>query len=404
MSLTVADLNTNFNTFVGDSSTDRISANERLQYATEAVVWLQEETENDHSVSTYDLNFYDGVHYYKITTAVADLLSTADLRRQVGENYFSFTPKSSRELVEDIAQGSGESAFAIERRDSQVFLVVNHDSKYPSKQVASFDSTTTDSGEWELDSDATNLTVDTVEYSQGTASLNFDIDVSASANNRATIVNSTMTSIDLSEDINISAWLLDVWIPDVTNFSSVTIYWGTDSSNYWSGTATTDMNGYTFTANEKNTVKVNWADATMTGTPDEADITYVRIDFNYTGSQTDDTDFRVDNLRVARPEKLKFYYLSSYVGTDTNGTDIRAFTATTDIPYFSGQYDNYKFPVAHKMASLAYRGLRLYAEADQEEAEALKSLRRLLTIVPSSVAKESKNFKVRGISFRRNRR
>jgi hypothetical protein len=408
MALTEASLETNFNTYIGDSSTDRISAAERLQFATEATVWLQEETGNDHLIDTYTLNYLDGVHTYETTSAVASLLEGADLRREEGNNIISAFHKSSRELSEEIAQGAGEFSWAIERRNNKSYLVVNmQDVIYKSVSVSSLDSLTADGDTWEADttnSDATNLTVDTIEYKEGGASLNFDITVAQSGNNRATILNDGLTAKDLSSYENLGSFLFRVYLPDVTNFSSITLYVGEDSSNYWSATATTELNGNAW-ANEWNQVKVNWADMTKTGSPDSSSINYIRFDFNYTGSQANDTDFRLDDLRIARPEKLTFYFTSWYVGTDTTGATPRlAFTATTDIPYFSGQYDQYKYAVSHKMASLAFYGpLQNPTLGAQHEVESIKALNRAKKLIPSSVTKEIKSFKVAGINFGRRR-
>lgn len=404
MATTVASIQTPLNTYIGDSSTDRISAAERLNAITEATIWLQEELQNDLQVDTYDLNYYDTVYNYKITTAVADLLDGADLRRGTLDQDYSFARKSPRELAEEIGQSETESSWAIERRDSDAYLVVNHASKYQSLLISDFDSTTSAGGTWTLDTtngDGTNLTVDVNEKTQGSGSLNFDLDVSQTANNKAVIYNDEVTERDLSDYEDLGAWLLDVYIPDATYSTSFTLYWGNSSTSYWSATSTTDINGGAW-VNGWNTVKVNWTDATATSSPDATAVDYLQVDYNYNGSQADETDLRYDNLRLVRPEKLKFHYLSWYVGTDTTGaTNRTAFSATTDIPYFSGQYDQYIYPIAHKAASIIFKTLRLPNEAAQEEVEALKALRRIRTIHPSSKLPEVKSFKVMGVSFKK---
>jgi len=407
MSLTTANIITQVDTYIGDSSTDRVSAAQRLQSITEACIWVQEELGNDLQNYTETILYYDTVNYYKVTTDIADLLQGADLRREKDDQYFSFTPVSARELAEMVGQKQSESAWTIERRDTDAYVGINHNSKHTAKIVSDFDSTTSGGGTWAVDatnSDATNLTVDTNEFKQGTASLNFDIDVSQSGNNRATLVNSTFTTSDLSDFEDLAAWLMWVYVPDVTEFTSVTMFWGSDSSNYWSVTATTDMDGASF-ADGWNRVKVDWSDATKTSSPDVENIDYLRIDLNYGAGQGDDTDYRVDYLILARPEKLTYHYISWKVGVDNSGDDILKFGATTDVPYFSGMYDQLLYPVAHKAASLLFNPtLRLPQEAQLEEVEALKALRRVRRLIPSSRVKEVKSFKVKGVSFaRRNR-
>jgi len=406
MSVSVTNLITNFDTYLGDSSTDRVSTAQRYQYLTEATVWLQEQLRNDHQVKTYDISYVDTVHYYRVTTPLADLLEGSDLRRGVGENLRSMTHKSSRELAEEVANGViGDDSWAIERRDGQSFLVINATPKFSATNIDSFE-TEESIDAWVADttnSDAVAPTLDANRYSEGSHSLNFDIDVSQSGNNRATLINQTL-SLDLQSLENIGVFLLDVDIPLVTEVSSYTLIWGNSSTNYWTVTVDTDMDGSPL-VNGFNTLAFEWSEASTVGTPDAtSDIDYWRIDLNYTGSQTDDTDFRLDNFRVAVPETLKFHYVSWDIGTTSGGTELSAFSAGTDVPFFSGQYDQYKFAVAHMAASFAFDNLRLKDDATKEERRAYEAMKRAQSIFPKSANPEVKSFKVHGINLSTRRR
>lgn len=402
MAITVAALKANLDTYFGDATTDRISDAERYQFMTEACVWLQEYLGNDHQNVTYDIDYLDTVHSYKITSSVPDLEGVVDLRRAEGKNVPPFTYKSANELAVEIAEFDSNPSFAVERRDKDAFLMINLATSNKAETILSLNSLTEGSGEWEVDavnSDALNLTVDTIGAFDS-ACLNFDVDVSQSGNNRATILNTTLASKDLSSFEDLGTWLLRVFVPDVTYFSSVTLFWGTDTSNYWSATVTSEIEGGAF-VDGWNRIKINWADATATGTPDASDITYLRIDMNYTGSQLDDTDFRVEDLKITIAERLKFYYTTWYVGKNSSGTDISAFTATTDVPFFSGQYDQYRYAVAHQAAALAFYASRQREEAAVEEAKAQEALKNQAKIFPKSRVAESKSFKPTGVNFRR---
>jgi hypothetical protein len=409
MSITVADIQTSLNTYIGDTSTDRISAAERLSAITEATLWLMEETNNDLMNASYEFNYYDTIHVYKITTAVPDVLDTVDIVRakdQFSDNNSPFDRVSPRDIKLHVADGFSTSEYALERKDSDWYLLVNHDSKYAALQLASFESTTADGGEWLADestSDALNLEADSTEYVEGSVSLKFDIDVSQSGNNRAVIYNDDATERDLTDYQDLASFIIDVYIPDVTDFSSVTLYWGSSSTAYWSFTQTTDMNGNAF-VDGWNTLKFDWASATKTSTPDVTAINYYRVDFNYGAGQGDDEGFRIDDLRLVRPETLTFLYTSNFVGTNSSGTDVRAFAATTDIPYFSGKYDGLKFAVAHRAAAILFRGLRLRNEAVLEDTEALKALDRTQNIFPQSTMKETRKFRPAGIRWRKSSR
>lgn len=401
MAITVADVRTELNTIIGDSSTDRITEAERIQFIDQAVTWVQQQTLNDHQVRTFDMEYFGGLSYYKLNNSITDILEGNDLRRAVGKNNTVFSRKSSSEITEDLADASTENTFSLERRDGNIYLVINHDSPY-SPLVASDTSSLTNDGLWYADtttSDATNLTIDEYDYTAGTGSFRFDIDVSQSVNNRATIENVTMTSEDLQDERDLSSWLVDVKIPDVTYITSVTFYWGSSTGNYYSVTQTADVLGNSFVDNEWMTLKFDWVNSTITGIPDYENVNYIRMDINYSASQADMTSVRVANVRLQRPEPITFYYTSWNVGTDASGNQIKKFTSLTDIPYFSGQYDKYLYAVSHKAASLAYRSLRLYAESQMEEQEALTSLKAIDNIIPKSLTRETKAFKVRGVGF-----
>lgn len=409
MAVTVANIITNVDTYFGDNSTDRISQAERLQAITESTVWLLEELGNDHAIKTYELDYLDTINYYKVTNSLSSLLASADLRRPLRDHTVSAVHKSSKEIAEEIGRGHDTFAWAIERRNDDTYLAINLDlggMNKKAKIVSDFDSVSAGGGTWEADtsaSDALNVAADTVEYKYGSGSLNFDIDVSQSVNNRATIFNESLTTMSLSEFEDTGSWLFELYVPDVSEFTSVTLYWGNDSSNYWSATVTTDIDGAALT-DGWNTIKVDWSDSTSTGTPSVSAVDYVRFDINYGAGQTDDTDYRIDYLRIARPEKLTYHYVSFDVGESAGGTTLQAFTATSDVPFFSGKYDQYKYAVAHKAAAILFYAVRLREEAQFEEREAQRALERQRDIFPSSKSKESHDFKPDGINFNRTSR
>lgn len=408
MSTTAGAIKTLFNTYTGDTTNDRLSDSEKYNYITEATAWLQEELGNEHMMATYAIDYLDTVHKYKITTDVADLLVGADLRREEDYQFEAFTRKSPREIYEDIAQNSQESSWAVDRYDDDAFLVINHESRYIATGVLPAANTSEANGTWTVDADATNLTQDSSEYKEGASSLNFDLDVSADAANTATVYIPDASAKDFSAVEDLGSFLLWVYIPDVTYTTSVTLVWSSDTastpstvSNYWTSTQTTNYQGEAF-VNGWNRVKFDWDTSTLVGSPDETAIVYYQVDIDYNASQADDTDYRINDLRMVRPEKLTFHYISYNVGENSGGTAITAFTADSDVPFFSGKYDQYKHVVAHKAASLAfYSALRLRNEGAQEEVEAFRALDRYRKNFESSKVRESHNFKLKGVNLRR---
>jgi hypothetical protein len=406
MSSTVATLVNEMDMHTGDITTNRISVANRLNYATEAVIWLQEKLKNDHGLRTYDLSYLDTLHYYLVTTPLADLLDGADLRRRIGHNYQSMTHRSPRELAEEVGQRlTGDDSWAIERRDNDVLLVINAKPRFQAITIDNFDGGVSNWTGDAVNSDISNVSVDYTLFWGGNASLRYDVVVGQSANLRATIT-STLLPQNLSTMLLTGVFLLEAYIPqnvNPANITSYTLYFGTNASNYWSSTVTVDVDGNTFEAGDWNTLAFQWSTATQVGTPDltGSSITYFRIDMNFNSSLTSTTFFHYDQFRVAKPETLTFYYVSWNVGTNASGTTLTAFTnvSYTDIPYFSGKYDQYVKACGHKMAALAFADLRLKEESTEEHSQAELAFQRAFAIFPTSITKEVKSFKVHGINF-----
>src|SRR5690606_8383675 len=109
----------------------------------------------------------------------------------------------------------------------------------------------------------------------------------------------------------------------------------------------------------------------------------------------------VDEISICKPSKLNFHYLSYSVGHNQAGDEIQTFTAETDVPYFSGQYDNFKYPVARLAASYILFDLRRYDDASVQEREAEKKINEVINLIPSQHTRETKTFRPAGLNFSR---
>jgi hypothetical protein len=403
MAVLISELITLLDRYTGDDTTDRISEQERFSALSEAGTWLNEELGNDHGLLSYNLDFYDTVNYYRVTDTLSHLFTSGDLRLGDNRAFKNATHKDARELAVEISNNSRQFAWGIQRNDSETYIAITNPYTEQAVVIGTFDSSVADGGVWEedsTDSDATNIKFDTYNKTKGNASLSFDIDVSQSVNNRATIRNTSLRGVPMEQFENVGSFLIDVYFPDITDITSITLFWGDDTSNYWTATATTDLHGNSFVAGD-NTVKIDWNGATKIGTPSLFS-RYFRIDVNYEATQIDMNGVRLDNFRIARPTKLVFYYNSWIVGYDTAGEAIPLFSAITDAPYYSGVFDQYRYAHAHKAASiLLHSPLRRHDDARVEETEAVVSLRRYRKLVPKTQSPETRNFKVAGINFRK---
>lgn len=161
-------------------------------------------------------------------------------------------------------------------------------------QISNMDSFN-GNGTWNASSDATNVTTDTTNQKRGAGCVNFDIDVSASVNNNAFISNSTLAAVDLSAANQTGDIRLWFNMPDTTNLTSFTVRWGSDATNYYEKTETTQAGGTAF-VDGWNYLSFDWSAATTTGSPVDSAIDYVLVQVNYTSSQADETDVLVDSI------------------------------------------------------------------------------------------------------------
>lgn len=160
--------------------------------------------------------------------------------------------------------------------------------------------------DWTGSDDAASVAVNTGEFQSGSSSVGFDIDVSASGNDYATLTYSSSTQADLSSYTDTGNFELTLNIPDVYYIDSIDFRIGNDSSNYY---------GYTFSGNYEgrnlengyNLLSVAWSDTTETGTVNDAQIDYCYIRINYSSSAIDIDDCFVDTIQWVNEYTVRNY-------------------------------------------------------------------------------------------------
>lgn len=191
--------------------------------------------------------------------------------------------------------------------------------------IDNFDDSVDD---WTGSLDATNLSNDDTVYKEGAGSLKFDIDTTLSGSHRGSLTK-TMEAMDLSSMNDSGYFLCWVYLPNVTDFTSISLNWGTDSGNYWKQTVTTQFDGSALEVGW-NELAFAWADATLVGSPVDSEVTWLKLDFDYEDTYVSTDGFRVDYLRIQMPDKMKATYYTIYRGKDSEGNYLTKFTASDD--------------------------------------------------------------------------
>lgn len=163
---------------------------------------------------------------------------------------------------------------------------------------------------WVGSGDAANVETVTTDPKRGAYHLQFDIgDPSGPTYPTGTTatLTSTITSVDLTDYLNTGK--LRLWFKPVntTYFTSIELRWGSDSSNYYSKTATLDVTGTI--SNFYRFFEFDWASATTTGSPDVTAITYLAIVITHTATGVAVIEnVRIDQIAVYPTDSVATNY------------------------------------------------------------------------------------------------
>lgn len=309
-----------------DKTTGVVETNDVRDALNRCIRYLTEKEGIYASKNKSDLSVFPTVYSYPVPSDFSDPIN---IYANDGNpmNVTRKTPDGFQQVV-----SSQDNIMAVDTILGDNFLRLKMSSAGSSITLHNCDSLTAN-GTWAADtsgSDATNLTLDEVNKKEGAGALNFDADVSQSVNNFSAVSNSTLTALDLSNYSNSGTAFMWVYLPDVTYITSLTFRWGSSSSAYYSNTATTQFNGQAF-RNGWNEVGFDWASASTTGSPDSTAVDYLYLRVTYSASQGDDTDFRLDFIRMDNPEITELnYYSTSFVENNAGTTQSDEFSAGDD--------------------------------------------------------------------------
>jgi len=184
----------------------------------------------------------------------------------------------------------------------------------------------TGNGTWVAGGDATDLTLDTLNYVYGGGSLRFNV---SGAGTTAYLENTTMTAVDLSRDEDQGSEFVYVWIPNSSAVTNYILRWGSSSADYWSATVTSVQDGTAFQKGW-NLLRFNWDGATVTGSPDATAVDYVRLTVTYDGDA--DTDYRFNSFTSQLGSIYECEYYSKFLFRDgTTGAFKENVTDDSDI-------------------------------------------------------------------------
>jgi hypothetical protein len=319
MSVTLTELLSEITAKTRNSTSGALDNAKRVIALNRTLEDLQDYADWDFTKRTKTFDFIDGVTEYNLkdyvgctcqdndgSSSILDFKNPYDLR-PVDEADKSLNFNESKSVRENIRRNRFNYEYSIDNE----LLVVG----YPRQTSAQFHNcdSLTANGTVAASGDATNLTIDEVEYKEGSGALNFDV----SAGTSLVITFTGINSKDLEELQNKSYLVLKAYLPTITNFTSIAVRWGSDASNYWEKTETLPA-GNRDLETGWNTFAFKWGSATETGTPVVTAVDYLQITITFSGATTD-TDFRLDDIRIGEGVEMEFEYYSLAMAKDTAG-------------------------------------------------------------------------------------
>lgn len=163
-----------------------------------------------------------------------------------------------------------------------------------------------DNGTWTAVGTATGIAQDTITKYSGSGSVVFDVAASGDG-----IQNTTMTSVDMTDEDEVADVYVPMYFPTVSALTSVSARWGNDvTTNYWSPvTQTAQADGSAFAAGW-NILKFPWATATETGAVSPATIDSFRVTVASTAAIS---NVRLDNIVFSIGRSFEGKYYSKYL-------------------------------------------------------------------------------------------
>jgi len=191
--------------------------------------------------------------------------------------------------------------------------------------IGSFDSVTG----WTAVGDAENIDTDKSDFITRNASLSFDI--SSAGGLTAGVGNIDIGKIDMTDYLKgngtVTVWVKILSIVGLTNYI---LNIGSDSSNYYSKTTTTQSDGTAFVEGW-NLLKFDMTSLTTVGTPVDTECVYAALYMTKLNTKISESGYKFDDLILHNGEISNIYYYSGYGWQTSGGTYIKNSTADSDL-------------------------------------------------------------------------
>jgi hypothetical protein len=324
--MTVERILNKINDFLGYSGTDTtLEQNQKISAINSALSFLIGEFDFENSTKTTILEFTEDQLVYSLPSDFVYLISLSydtSSEPYISENnrrdWLYETPETLIKLGKKPAD-----AVLYSLEGNKIYILTKN--VYPPLSIEKCEST----AGFSVLNDAVNLGTSSVFKKEGNQSIKFDINVDASALNRASIRKTFTPSLNLKTYENKGSFTLWLYIQQTSNLTSISLNWATDDANYYKTTITTQADGSPFEIGW-NFLKFNWKDAIIVGNPNPENISYIQLDIDYTSSFTSSNNWFLDDIKIVVYDPIVVKYYTNLVVRDSLGNLKSSATELTD--------------------------------------------------------------------------
>lgn len=288
-----------------------------------------------------------------------------------------------------LKNNSGQPDFTINFNTSIKSLRINSPNLISGVTLNQVDGITSN-GTWAVGGGASNLRVDNQNFVTGAASLAFDL---AAGPTTAYLENSTMGTNNIASQINQATLFLYTYFPVASGITSVELRWGSSSSDYYAVTTTQTQQSTVF-QNAWDLLSFNWYGATVVGAPNPANITYLRVTWNYDGVAQ--TAVRLDAIQSIVGRFLELEYYSKFLFRNSiTGAYQETVTSDSDLVNLDTDSYNIFYNRVMYLAAQQVQGIDMtFGDGPFFEKEYLQGVQRYKAMYKSEVQKPRTNYYV----------
>jgi hypothetical protein len=249
----------------------------------------------------YIFGFDECQHYYDLPEDFLEPLWMRFEKDKYNRRPFEFTrPIYIYPKINQRHRDTREWSLDYETGSPRLIVLARNTHSY--LEIDDFDNS---AANWVASQGCNSLYNDSINYVEGAGSMGFDITV-PTINNQGQLT-TTVSTMDISEFLNVGEFKVAFDCVNITDFTSVTFQWMTDSGDYYTSTVTTQQDGTPFVVGW-NYLSFDWSTATQVGTPDPSAINIFQFFFNFDSSYTGGSYFHLDNLRLVIPDQMIMTY------------------------------------------------------------------------------------------------